>query len=324
LDRQLTTSSSYHIEPLAPHLKWGAQVLDLDPVRLTEPQIQKDLYDLWVQKGVLVFRHLQGDETHIALSQIFGPLLVHPRSDNVVKERKELIDVRHTPEDPWLTKVDGDLRNGHLPWHCDLVYTDKINHGGILRPVKLPSRLGHTGFIDKIAAYDTLPARLKARIEALHVVYRYDFVAPPFGRRHDVELVQLSSYVQRIQQRVASNEYPDVLHPMVYVQSGTGRKVLNVSPWFAVGIYEMCDRAGDELLEQVARHLTDETNAYYHCWQPDDMVLWDNWRVLHSAVGAPPEEERHLRRTTIGGDYNLGQIHPAFAQSQAGREYAQV
>ena len=45
---------------------------------------------------------------------------------------------------------------------------------------------------------------------------------------------------------------------------------------------------------------------YLHRWEEGDMVLWDNWRMLHSARGVPPEERRIMRRTTIVGDYGLG------------------
>jgi len=46
--------------------------------------------------------------------------------------------------------------------------------------------------------------------------------------------------------------------------------------------------------------------AYIHQWQEDDMVLWDNWRMLHSAREYHRVERRRMRRTTIAGDYALG------------------
>ncbi len=36
------------------------------------------------------------------------------------------------------------------------------------------------------------------------------------------------------------------------------------------------------------------------------MVLWDNWRMLHSARGIAPTDRRRMQRTTIAGDYALG------------------
>ena len=63
---------------------------------------------------------------------------------------------------------------------------------------------------------------------------------------------------------------------------------------------------GDALLEFLADHSVSPANAYHHDWQPEDMVLWDNWRMLHSAVGVPVDAVREVHRTTIHGDYSLG------------------
>ena len=38
------------------------------------------------------------------------------------------------------------------------------------------------------------------------------------------------------------------------------------------------------------------------------MLIWDNWRVLHSVSGSAPEEGRCMHRTTIEGDYGLGRF----------------
>jgi taurine dioxygenase len=82
--------------------------------------------------------------------------------------------------------------------------------------------------------------------------------------------------------------------------------VLNVSPAFALGIYEDGGPEGHDLLREVIEYCTDPELAYFHDWKQDDMVLWDNWRTLHCATGVPPEETRVMERTTISGDYALG------------------
>ena len=38
------------------------------------------------------------------------------------------------------------------------------------------------------------------------------------------------------------------------------------------------------------------------------MVIWDNWRCLHSVSGMSPEHTRCMHRTTIEGDYGLGRF----------------
>jgi len=77
-----------------------------------------------------------------------------------------------------------------------------------------------------------------------------------------------------------------------------------------VGIVDAESPEGDALLEAVCQeinHLAD-VNSYHHQWRPTDMVIWDNWRVLHAVSGHPPSLERTMYRTTIKGDYGLGRF----------------
>ena len=39
---------------------------------------------------------------------------------------------------------------------------------------------------------------------------------------------------------------------------------------------------------------------------PGELVIWDNWRLVHSASGHSREHGRLVHRTTIEGDYGLG------------------
>jgi taurine dioxygenase len=194
------------------------------------------------------------------------------------------VNIKFYPEDGSYYEVDGEELGGWLPWHSDLIYTGSINRGGILRPLQLPENGGLTGFIDQIAAYDRLSETLKPRIESLHVVYevQLNMAKHPYG------------------------SYPRVIHPMVFTQKETGRKVLNVSPGFAIGIYEMGDPEGDSLLKEIVDHCVDPQGAYYHEWKEGDLLLWDNWRTLHCATGIPANQTRVMQRTTIKGDYALG------------------
>ena len=126
----------------------------------------------------------------------------------------------------------------------------------------------------------------------------------PFAGVGNARLVRMANSGFAIQSRKFT--YPRVIHPMVFTQAETGRKVLNVSPAFAEGIFELGGLDGDNLLREVISHCTDPATAYFHQWREDDMVLWDNWRVLHCATGVPPEQTRVMQRTTIKGDYALG------------------
>jgi taurine dioxygenase len=74
----------------------------------------------------------------------------------------------------------------------------------------------------------------------------------------------------------------------------------------ALGIQGREDDDGDALLEEVVAEMVARTHPYFHNWRPDEMITWDNWRMLHRVTGADPTHERRMHRTTIVGDYALG------------------
>jgi taurine dioxygenase len=302
-----SVTSVLDVSPLAPGLPFGAIISRLNHAQLGDPAVQQALREVWIDRGVLLFRDGdQSREMQLDLSRLFGPLEKHLFSETHAEGEAELTKIKFYPEDGSYYDIDGDLRGSYLPWHSDLIYTHRINRGGILRPVELPQEAGRTGFIDQIAAYECLPQSLRERIEGLHVVYHVDvdMSLQPFVNNGEIKLMRMARSGYSIQTRKFT--YPRVIHPMVYTQAETGRKVLNVSPAFALGIYEMGGADGDALLHQVIALCTEPQYAYMHEWRMGDMVLWDNWRVLHCFTGVPPHVTRVMERTTISGDYALG------------------
>ncbi len=238
---------------------------------------------------MVVFRGLDGgEETHLLLSRVFGELEDHAMTRDRADRHPELLDIFYDGSKGEIYEVDGKLLGAWLPWHIDLIYIDRMNHGGILRAIELPrGGGGQTGFIDRINAYDRLPDELKARIEGLNVVYRAHF---------DASIQQFKSNRAR------------TIHPLVYRQPNTGRKVLNVSPWFAESSEGAENEEGDAILKAAIEHSIRPDLAYFHDWQVEDMVLWDNWRMMHSARGVAADDRRVMKRTTIAGDYELGRV----------------
>jgi taurine dioxygenase len=297
----------FEVRPIDKALPYGVEIIGLHADDLADHEVRARLRQHWARDGLLIFRGLEGERAHVDLSRVFGPLLVHPLHTDPT--RKEIFSVRHDPEDPYIIEVGGTPLAAWLPWHSDLIYVDHINHGGILRPLVLPKSHGETGYIDKIATYDALPQRLKRRLEGLHAIYQFDRnpELQKFGRGGAVKVL----HETRAAIASRSKMYPRVLHPLVYQQAETGRKVLNISPWFVLGIAGLPEAESDDLLHEITGYATDPRYAYWHRWQLGEMVLWDNWRMLHCAAGCAPDEIRWMERTTIAGDYGLGRLEGA-------------
>jgi taurine dioxygenase len=101
---------------------------------------------------------------------------------------------------------------------------------------------------------------------------------------------------------------PTVIHQIVWTHPESGRKSLNLSPLHLTEIVGMDRELGDPLLEELVRHTVDGPFTYQHDWEAGDMVLWDNWRTMHRALGIPLHCEREVHRTTINSERMIGRL----------------
>ena len=300
--------------------------LELKGVDLTQPvddAAQEDILDAWIEAGVLLFRGVgASDEAHMRLSHLFGQLEPAATNKMNISDNPYFMTLAYDPKDtkPRFNnhyELDGIVRAGWLGWHWDQSFMPTIVRGAVLRMVEPPERMGETGFIDAIAAYERLSEAQKQLIEGLEVVYEFnpDFVSGQFGFPKALRALprEASGGVSPIKY-----DFPPCVHPLVITQPETGRKVLKLSPMHARYVLGMDKAGSDALLEELAAHLVDPAYAYLHRWGKDDMVVWDNWRVIHSANGVPLDCKRRAIRTTIMGDYKVGRyLDPTLDRERA-------
>ncbi|MDY0007683.1 MAG: TauD/TfdA family dioxygenase [Spongiibacteraceae bacterium] len=300
------------ISPLCDN--FGVAVSGIDFAVPITAEEQRQLYSLWLEHGIMLIRGKNvTPEAQIAFSRLFGELEAHPLKNIRSEKYPELMelnseDTRTNPVARW----DGEAVIGRLPWHKDLIYTAKPNRGALLRAVKLPEHDGETGFGDQTKAYEALSPEMKARIDGLEVVYRFELnlLNMPFL---DTSNYEPGPNVPKKPSDLGFQDFPDSLYPLVFVHPETGRKSLNVCPMFVDRIHNMDKAEGDALLHELVAHVTRPEFTYMHKWREGDMVLWDNWRLMHTAAGVRPGEKRLIHRTTIVGDQVLGKVLDAAA-----------
>ena len=292
----------FEVKPLATGV--GAEVVGLDLDRPIDEATQRSLYDTWLEYGILLFRGIgTTSERHLALSRCFGELEVHPVESIRLDGYPEIISLRNTGDTEQIIHFfDGKPVAGHIPWHSDLIYMPTPCRGALLRMVHKPASGGQTGWVDTAAAYDALASETKQRIEKLEA--RFDFVVDicdmRFGKPEKLEHGSMGN--------VDYPDFPDVAHPLVWKHPESGRKALMTSPTHLIDVVDMGRDAGDPILEALVTHATDGRFTYVHEWEDGDMVLWDNWRTMHTALGTPPDCEREVQRTTLRGDYQTGRL----------------
>lgn len=282
----------------------GAEVWGLDLDAPIDEETAEALKALWLDVGIVLFRGIgTSTERQLRLSRVFGELEVHPVESIRLAGNDEVINLSNKGDrEQMLYYFDGEPIVGRIPWHTDLVYTPTPNRGAVLRMVEKPSVGGETGWIDTAAAYDALPEATKKKIEGLEG--RFDFVVDltkmRFGKPKNVELGSFGT--------IEYPEFPDVAHPLVWIHPESGRKSLSLSTVHLIDMVGMDRAEGDPILHELVEHTLDGRFTYLHDWEVDDMVLWDNWRTMHTARGTPPDHDRVVHRTTIGSDRQIGRL----------------
>jgi taurine dioxygenase len=308
--------TTLHVEPLRDDLPFGARVSGVTRAALDDPAVRGEINDRFWEHGLLVFTDVEPTpRMQVTLSEVFGPLKDHPSQATPRAGGDDLlgvIEIAHEPGEGGMVRIGDDVLSQWLPWHFDHCYNDELNRAGVLRAVEIPPTGGRTGFVDGIALYGAISSDVRDRIEGRSVIYAMDVILGNlrFGRPDDFEEVRASPQSLDVMEEFA--ERPRAVHPAVWTRR-TGEKVLHVSPWMAKGIEGLDDREADALLSAVSDEIVAAADrlSYFHEWQPTDMVIWDNWRVLHRVSGMPPEHPRRMHRTTIRGDYGLGRFEVA-------------
>ena len=304
------------VRPIHDRPAFGARVGGVDNENVLDPAVRARINEVFEEYGLLVFEDVEpSPKMHVALSNVFGALKDHP-SQAVSRAGGEdmlgVIELRHEPNQPGAVLVGGERLSQWLPWHFDHCYNDELNRAGVLRSVVAPPEGGLTGFVDGIALYDAISPEVRDQIEGKTVIYAMDVIMDNlrFGRPDG--FVDLEPAPSAVDVMTEYEGRPRALHPAVWTRR-SGEKVLHVSPWMAKGIEGLPDAEGDALLDAVCDEIVEAAKdlSYFHRWEPTDMVIWDNWRVLHSVSGMAPEHARCMHRTTIQGDYGLGRFEAA-------------
>jgi alpha-ketoglutarate-dependent taurine dioxygenase len=299
--------------PLAEHLSFGSRVRGVTEQALQDEDVRRQLVRLFEDRGMIVFEDVEpSHRLQVAISTVFGPLKEHPvRAVDLVdpEAMPGVIEIRSSPDLSDIVEIDGKPYSSWLPWHFDHCYNNELNRAGVLRVVEITPHGGETGFMDGIELYNSISPQLRARIDGHSVIYSMDMHPGHirFGKPESFRLLQLDPVQLEILEQAVT--YPRAIHPAVWTRA-TGEKVLHVSPWMSEGIEGLASPAGDALLEALCQEVVRlaDARAYFHRWRPTDMLIWDNWRMLHRVTGCTPPHPRTVHRSTIKGDYGLGRF----------------
>lgn len=308
------STSAFSVQPMPV----GARIVGLDLARIEEPAVREALYRAWLDHGVLVF-NIPGvtNAQHLALSRVFGELEQHPVPEIWARDEPLLIELGGTKRGPaYVFDDEAEACIGRLPWHRDTAYTKDICKGAMLRMVDIAEVGGDTLFADSALAYDKLSPGLRARLEGLE--FRATLRIGPFEQSRAGAIWQTVRAATEAENPGGKKDenvtptmkarYPSVIHPALITHPESDRWCVYPSPTYVDYFLGLSQEESDALLAEVTAALTAPEVTYAHKWQPGDLVVWDNRRMLHAAPGYPPRCTRTGLRTTLAGSMRTGRM----------------
>jgi alpha-ketoglutarate-dependent 2,4-dichlorophenoxyacetate dioxygenase len=231
------------------------------------------------------------DEQHVAVSAQFGPMQ-RSRVLTVagVKPRLaygEIIDQSNL-DDLGNLYSEGDRRllykRANRLWHTDMSFHPVRATYSLLSAHVIPPTGADTEFTDLRAAYDALPAAMKARIETLSAEHSYWYSRTLAGGPMASAAEQASR--------------PPAVHPLVHTHPRSGRKSLYLAS-HASHILGMPVDEGRALIAELTAFATQPRFVYAHKWRVGDVLVWDNLCTMHRATEFDDTTiRRDVRRTT--------------------------
>ena len=265
-----------------------ADIVGLDVRTLTEDAFAL-LYKSWLAYGVLRIRHQDLDETTLqAFSARFGPLEEAPfgrmsEADKAKIKNRYVTQLSNIKVDG---KPIGGLGNAEAAWHSDMTYVETPPPASILYAVEVPVSGGDTWFADQCAAYEELPSELRERASTLSI-------------KHDAAHTSIGKLRPGFEPFADPRAAPGAIHPVVRTHEETGRQALYLGrrEWAYVPGLSLAEseRELDALWEYAAL----PKNVWCQKWQPGDLVIWDNRRVLHRRDHFDPASRRLMQRCQV-------------------------
>lgn len=262
----------------------GTELRGIDLRRLSD--VQKDELSLLVaERGVVFFRN-QDVNIHeqLDLARYWGPLHKHattpvPKEPGLEQVHVVYNDSSRRPDPSAFSKLE--------LWHSDVSYELQPPSTTSLKLITGPETGGDTLWSSGYALYSSLSPGLQTYLEGLSAVH--SAVAQADGAR------AAGLPVRR--------EPIETAHPVVRVHPATGWKSVYVNPGFTRRIAGVPKAESDAILAFLFAQIADNHDFHVrYKWEPNDVAIWDNRVVTHSATFDFWPSTRHALRATPHGE----------------------
>ena len=275
------------INPIG-NAQFVADIEDVDLQAISSGDFEK-IYQAWLQFGVLRFRNQSLDDNALQqFSARFGPLEEMPLGRMSEQDRAKITNIYVTVLSNIRIngKAIGGLGNAEASWHSDMTYVDTPPPASVLLGIEIPPVGGDTYFADQAAAYAALPESLRQRISDLSI-------------KHDAAHTSIGSLRPGYEPFDDPRDAPGSIHPIIRTHEETGKQALYLGrrEWAYIPGLSLSD--SEALLDELWSYAALAQNVWQQTWQPNDLIVWDNRRVLHRRDGFDNNARRLMKRCQV-------------------------
>lgn len=282
---------TFKIVPCSP--VGGAEIRGLDLRQKLDPATVSELNDVWHENLVLLFCGADfSDEQLVEFSRNFGEPELSP--PNEAKNTKSEGYIPDLPEVAVISNVIvngveiGSLGAGECSWHADMSYNPQPVKAAALYALELPAAGGETSFLNLYAAYEAMPDALKKKISGHRAI-------------HDLSHTSAGTLRKGYEQVTDVTKTPGAHHPMAIKHPTTGRTALLLGRRSNSYIVGLSVEESEALLDEVWAHATQPLFVWTHNWRVGDVIIWDNFAVMHRRLEFDADDRRIMHRTQLKG-----------------------
>lgn len=274
------------ITPINP--TFVAEIEGVDVRHITADEFSQ-IYQAWLDFGVLRLHHQPLNEDDLqTFSARFGPLEEIPMGRLSIEARKKIKNRYVTQLSNIIVngKPIGGLGNAEAAWHSDMTYIEVPPLASVLLGVEVPEQGGDTYFADQNAAYEAIPAALQRRANELTI-------------KHDAAHTSVGSLRAGFESFDDPRDAPGAVHPIIRIHQETGKRAMYLGrrEWAYIPGLSLQD--SEALLDDLWSYAAIQDHVWRQQWLPDDLIIWDNRRVLHRRDDFDSDARRLMKRCQV-------------------------
>jgi alpha-ketoglutarate-dependent taurine dioxygenase len=268
------------------HPAFGAEIEGLEPVIPLDDATRRQLREAFDQRGVLLFRNLDIDETfqrHLVYLLIGEEAPADPVDDGLDGEGEPKRKPMHVSN----KEKGGAAPYGRLLFHCDSMWARRPQPIISLYGIEVEQPSVPTSFVSMAHGWESLDPELRARVEGLEARHGYEHSYPNWGADEFV----VDAYYE---------DPRSVVTPVANTHPRVDRTMLYVSEQATIEILGQSEAENEALLTELFTQLYDPSSVLQHQWRTGDLVVWDNRAVQHGRAPVSLDGPSRTLRKVFG------------------------